>query len=389
MIEDSQQALTPQQLQAAFLQFNEASLQLSAQFDSLQQQVAHLSSELAASNAALQAQLQEKEALAQRVSSLLAVLPAGVLELDATDVITATNWAAEHLLGADLPGQQWQHVADRMLKDTSVPQEYELVGHSQLHGLRLSLQTTALPDGRGRLILLTDLSEHYRLQQQLAQHRKLAAMGEMAAGLAHQLRTPLATAILYVGHLNKPQLQDQQRLKFADKARSRLLYLEGLIADMLLFVRGDNSEKETFLIGDWLFEAVHTIQPVAEEKQVDIKLAMQLDHQTLFGDRKSLLGALVNVLENALAFSPAGSHIGIEAHLQGQRLLVTVLDAGPGIADEILEKVFTPFFTTRQEGTGLGLAIVKSVLEAHGGDITLQNQPAGGCEACIELPLKS
>ncbi|MCB6185347.1 HAMP domain-containing histidine kinase [Leeia sp. TBRC 13508] len=383
--------LSPKELQEAFQQFNLASQQLSEQFNSLQAQVVHLSSELAASNAALQAQLREKETLAQRVALLLAVLPAGVLELDAHGVITAANWAAEQFLQPDLPGKTWQSLEKTMLVPTNIPGEYELQKNAGMSSgrARLSIQHTPLPEARGSLILLTDLSSHFRLQQQLAQHKKLAAMGEMAAGLAHQLRTPLATALLYVGHLNKPVLPDVQRLKFADKAKSRLIYLEGLIADMLSFVRGDAGEKTAFHIHEWVGEAIQSILPVAEEKQVAIRLTGDAGLQAaVMGHKKGLQGALLNLLENALSFTPAGGEILVIVQLQAGSLQIKVIDQGPGISTDIADKVFTPFFTTRHEGTGLGLAIVKNMVELHGGEIALQNRhDQSGCEARIILPL--
>lgn len=382
-----QPALTPAELQQAFALFNATSVQLTQQFETLQQQVSHLSEELAASNQALQQQLSEKDALARRVSSLLAALPAGVLELDAEGVITAANWAAEQWFGPDLPSQRWLDVAVKHLRPTLSPEEWELLDGQGQHRARLAIQTTAGANGEGQILLVTDLTGHYLLQQQLEQHKKLAAMGEMAAGLAHQLRTPLATALLYVSHLGNPQLPDAQRQKFTEKTTARLHDLEGLIADMLLFVRGSNHEQEAFDAGPVLQDALATVLPHAQARSCQLNGPATLPPIPLTGSRTALQGAVINLLENAVSF--AQHTVTLEVGLQHGWLQLNISDDGPGIPPEQQSRVFEPFFTTRNEGTGLGLAIVKRVAEDHGGAVSLHSTPNQGCRFEVVLPLRA
>lgn len=108
----------------------------------------------------------------------------------------------------------------------------------------------------------------------------------------------------------------------------------------------------------------------------------------LSGSREALTGALVNLLENAMQWSPAGGHVSLLSETSGAEVWLRVRDAGPGIEPATVERMFDPFFTTRSDGTGLGLAIVRGVAEAHGGAITVQSTPGRGAEFALRLPLE-
>jgi len=141
---------------------------------------------------------------------------------------------------------------------------------------------------------------------ELARRERLSALGEMAAQVAHQIRTPLATALLYTGHLTRPQLNDVDRVRFAEKTRSRLLYLERLIQDMLLFVKGARLVATTFTLADLIEDIAHTLEPHATAKGVVLRLAEVDPEMRLTGDRQAISGALINLIENALQASPTG-----------------------------------------------------------------------------------
>ena len=238
-VPDDQQPLDPSELKA-FNMFNEMSQQLTDSYAFLENKVEQLSGELATVSAQRMQELGEKERLADRLESLLQMLPAGVLLLDENGVIIQSNPAAEDLLLAasgagTLLGQRWRNVIKRCFK----PRRDD--GHeiSLVDGRRVSLRTAAMTNERGQLILLTDLTETRALQSQLAQHERLSAMGKMVASLAHQIRTPLAAATLYAGHLNSEDLAEEHRIRFAGKLQERLHHLESQVRDMLIFARGE------------------------------------------------------------------------------------------------------------------------------------------------------
>lgn len=222
---------------------------------------------------------------------------------------------------------------------------------------------------------------------ELARRERLSALGEMAAQVAHQLRTPLATALLYAGHLARPQIKDADRIRFAEKTQARLRYLERLIQDMLLFVKGAQISGEMFPLAPLLEELMQTLEPQAVLRGVSLTVRTPTEKVLLHGDRQAIAGALINLLENALQACTSGGQVGLDVAGQGSPFAAfSVEDDGVGIPDSARERLFEPFFTTRGEGSGLGLAIVRQVADAHGGWVEWAPREAGGSRFTLYLP---
>jgi len=377
----------PKELEQAFSLFNEASAQLTGAYQELQQQVERLTGELAVANVELRRQLLEKEALSQRLSHLLAAMPAGVVVLDQRGGISEMNPAAQELLGDKLVGRMWAEVAAHALVQTVVPHEWDLVPIGGAVPRRVGISSSPLDAAGGQVLLIHDMTEAYALQRELQRHQRLSAMGEMAAGLAHQLRTPLATALLYTAHLNKPDLAEAERVRFADKVLARLRHLEHLIQDMLLFVKGEGGGQDAVLLSSLLVELQQVMEPQMAEHGLDFKVDDDSRGAAVLGSRKALTGALLNLLENAMQACPRGGRVGLKCEVgEGGQVVLRVTDSGKGIDAAIQERLFEPFYTTRNEGTGLGLAIVRGVVEAHRGTVQVKSAPGCGSEFSLRLP---
>jgi two-component system sensor histidine kinase FlrB len=253
----------------------------------------------------------------------------------------------------------------------------------------VSLSASQFDPAGGRVVLLSEVSDAYRMREQLERHQKLSAMGEMAAGLAHQLRTPLATALLYAGNLTRERLADADRQRFAEKALARLKDLERMIQDMLTFLRGAPNVREPVRLRELLNEVAQVMEPQMADKGVTLDLDLELDGAQLRGDRKALSGALLNLLENALQASAAGGLVTLAGRVQAGQAAIRVIDSGKGIAPEVQRRLFEPFFTTRSEGTGLGLAIMRSVVNAHGGEVNVMSEPGKGTTFTVLLPCEA
>ena len=236
--------------------------------------------------------------------------------------------------------------------------------------------------------LRRQFAEREALRESAQRRERLAAMGEMAARLAHQLRTPLATALLYSAQLREPNLPSDKRARFAEKTVDRLHHLERLIEDMLLFVRGTGATSEPVATADLLGEAFQTMEPQVLARGLLFELRDESAGCLLLADRQALVGALLSLIENAQQACVAGGSIRLSARVAGTELEILVTDTGSGIAAQTQERLFEPFFTTRSGGTGLGLAIVRAVAEAHGGSIGVRSVLGSGSEFMLRLPLE-
>jgi two-component system sensor histidine kinase FlrB len=349
------------ELARAFALFSKASEELSTVYSALQDQVMQLT---------------------ERLSVLMAALPAGVIVLGRDGHVVQANRAAEAMFGARLEQQAWAQLAQALV-ETESPGEFMCTGQPEPR--RLSLSASELESGEGRILLLHDVTESNAMRLAAERNERLAAMGEMVAGLAHQLRTPLSAALLYTSTLGQPELPAADRGRVAERAVERLRHLERLIRDMLLFARGDRLEPQRFDVCELLAELRHTLDPVARAGQVRFDSECRCAGQLLSGDRKALAGALTNLLENAVQAAGPGGRVTLTAERTGDTVRFEVADDGGGIDQTLQARLFEPFFTTRAEGTGLGLAIARGVARAHGGEIALES--ASGQGACFTLTL--
>ncbi|KAB2910366.1 MAG: PAS domain-containing protein [Dechloromonas sp.] len=369
------------ELQRAFAMFNQVSAELTQAYEALQARVTSLTEELAVANGELRRQFQEKEALSERLSSLLDALPAGVVLLDANAVVVALNPAAIVFFGETAVGRHWGDVARDHLEPTLT------VGEWLCGGGRVSIAESALPSAGGKILLVHDVTAAHQMKTELERNQRLAAMGEMAASLAHQLRTPLAAALLYTSNLGQPGVADDARARFSEKASGQLRRLERLIQDVLLFARGESIGRDVIEAGDLLAEAAQTVEPLMREHGLEFAVNDACQGATIVGSRKALFGALVNLLENAMQAMPGGGKICLSGNRRGDLLAIGVRDSGPGISLETQSRIFEPFFTTKGQGTGLGLAIALGVARAHGGTIDLVSEPGEGAEFVLTLPV--
>jgi two-component system, sensor histidine kinase FlrB len=234
--------------------------------------------------------------------------------------------------------------------------------------------------------LRRQFAEKEALRESVQRRERLAAMGEMAARLAHHLRTPLATALLYASQLADTALPVAERARFAGRTVERLRDLERLIEGMLQFVRGAEVRCEPVTASELLRQAFQTMEPQATARGLRLELRDESAGCQLFADRQALAGALLSLLENAVQACAAGGRIVLAATCEGAEVVFCVADTGAGIAPEARDRLFEPFFTMRSGGTGLGLAIVRMVAEAHGGSVAARKAPGAGSEFVLRLP---
>ena len=368
-------------LEQAFSLFNQMSAQLTDSYGHLEARVTELKGELAQAGVQRIQELAEKERLANRLQNLLDLLPGGVIVIDGMGVVREANPAAIDLQGQPLLGMLWQHVISRCF----APREDD--GHeiSLKDGRRLSISTRSLDAEPGQLVLLNDLTETRRLQEQLARHERLSSLGRMVASLAHQIRTPLSAAMIYASHLTEQELPVETQQRFAGRLKERLHELEHQVRDMLVFARGELPLTDRIAPGA-LFQALQNaaathLQGVAVRWQCD-----SVDGELLC-NRDTLVGALLNLVENAVQASAGRTRLKVHVYSRGNTLRLCISDNGSGMDQAALARIGEPFFTTKTTGTGLGLAVVTAVTRAHQGGVQYRSRVGRGTCAIVSLPL--
>lgn len=373
-----------QALAGAFQSFTDVSERLARTYWELERRVSGLTEELAAARSERFLELAEKARIANRLERLLAALPAGVIVVDEGGIIQETNRAACALLQRDsLVGLRWDELAREVFVEVAEG------GHDlRLNsGTWINLSVSSLGAEPGQIVLLHDVTSQRDLQDSLHRARRLSAMGEMLASLAHQVRTPLSAALLYTSQLARNDVPDTERRRFAQRAVSGLRHLESMVNDLLLFAKGGTSGDEAIELGGFVAE----LQPLIEQAvadagatwtaQVPVPLPLHIG-----GSRAALLSVFHNLVMNALQAS--ASTIELVVRADNGRVELALHDNGSGVPETVKDRLFEPFFTTRANGTGLGLAVARAIVLAHRGEIALHARPAGGTSVVIQLPLR-
>jgi len=219
--------------------------------------------------------------------------------------------------------------------------------------------------------------------------RRLAALGQFAAAIAHDIRTPLTSISLNVQILRrKLQLSDDDR-EHLDIALEELARLDRSVAEILDFAKPVKLSAEPVDVGELIETAAKGLSPVLSEKGVRLECepALAAAPLTVQGDPMRLHQVLTNLVGNAAEASAPGAHVTVRATVaDDRRVAIEVEDHGRGIGADDLPRIFEPFFTTRPDGTGLGLAICHKVIRAHGGDIRVRSTPGQGSTFTVLLP---
>jgi two-component system sensor histidine kinase FlrB len=364
------------ELQAAFLAFGSVSDQLSGAFDSLRAEVAQLRAELGEAHAG-------KEHLAGRLSALIKGLPGGVLVLDSGGEIQECNPVARELLGEPLLARSFTAVLARAAVSIGgAGEDIELCTRRFVNISRRELESG------GEVVLLTDVTESHLMQVFLTRQQRLLTLGELAAGLAHQIRTPLAAALLYASQMTLPGRLSSDLARCAERTVGSLKQLDKLVNDMLAFAHG-GAAREVVSVSALLEQVAQWLRP-ALRGGIRLTIRTQAPDLMVRASAPSLVSAVLNLATNALQAATADLDLELLARRGAHgRAQIVVSDNGPGVPAHIRGRIFEPFFTTRARGNGIGLAIVKSVVEAHQGSVSLADAAGGapaGATFIIDLP---
>jgi two-component system sensor histidine kinase FlrB len=379
----AEQQATKQELEAAFHAFNQVSEQLTDSYQRLQEKVVQLNGQLVAVPAPRPV---EPGPAADRRAYLWEMLPAAVVVLDTEGGVQEFNPAASNLLPGLISGGSWGELYSAAFVPGRSGNELQLQD-----GRRICLYERVLEPDAGRILLMVDVTGSLELQEQANRQERLATMGKMAAQLAHQIRTPLASALLDASHLSRNDLSIARRDRFASRLCTRLQHIEHQIKDMLAFARGGQGEYKLVAVAPLLEELRQLFQPQLQRRELRLDISDRTGGKVLVNaNRDALLGALANLITNAVEHGEGDVHLTLRLDVDAaDELQIRISDNGPGIPPELRERIFAPFFTTRSNGTGLGLAVVQSVVNAHGGHIEVLPTSEGGTCFQLSFPLSA
>lgn len=334
---------------------------------------------------------------------LISSLPVGLIATDNQGQIILFNRFSQEMTGlseetvlggtpAILTGfPELQEIFDFHGEQREVPEQREvqlLSGTGVSHTVQLSRLAIIDKDDRyvGTLLMMQDLSQLKRLEKDLRKSERLAALGKMAAGVAHELRNPLSSikglALL---------LQSKFGGGGKDRETATILVqeverLNRSISELLNYARPQRLQKEDVDLKGLLEKAGSLIRIDAEATGVEVSVDLPAELPLIQADEDKLKQVFLNLFLNAIQAMADGGELTISAARDGSKIRVQVTDTGCGISPEDLPRVFDPYFTTKPDGTGLGMAMSSKIIEEHGGQITLDSKEGQGTSVIVEIP---
>jgi len=244
---------------------------------------------------------------------------------------------------------------------------------------------------RARRDVEQKMAEMQAMERQLVRAGRLQSLGELTAGLAHEIRNPLASLKAATAIVADEIAETSPRRRMVVILQTEIDRLAALLERFLAFARPGKMTFARVELGGLVEHALTLVRPQADVRRVRLRLQGRDFELLVEGDADKLTQVVLNVLLNAVQFTPEGGHVEVSCRMRalahGQYAEVSILDEGPGVPAEDGERIFDPFFSTREQGTGLGLAIASRLMDEHHGSIEVHGAPGGGAEFRLRVPL--
>ncbi len=325
----------------------------------------------------------------------------GLLALDSGGMVTVSNRESQRILdardkkplgrGVNSPIREPFSDVSRALETGEIILGRSLI--AERDGRRMKLEYSITPlweegEVSGAVILMRDVGEMEDLREKVKEGEKLAALGRMAAAVAHEVRNPLSSIKGFAQFLAGRFTDGSKEKDHASVIVDEVNRLDRFVEELLTFVRPVRPHTVPTDLSTAVEEIVSLIREEASSRGVEISFSMKGDLPEVALDRDLFKRALLNILINSIdALGDQGGEITISAEEIGEGVVLRVADNGPGLPEGAGDKVFESFYSTKPEGTGLGLAVVRQVAESHGWAFELKNAPGGGAVNIITIPL--
>ena len=392
--------------------FNEVTAQLQNSYDELQGRVKKLDLELSDKNDELKKNLAEKERVKNYLNDILESQTNGVLVVDRTGNITTCNKTTgtitgikpQSCLGKSLNEvfPLYESLVAQLAKSRgeTISQDKDI---SNVNGGILHIRISASPvwDNHGgqigTILILQDMTEFRRMEELAQRNQRLREMGEMAAGIAHEIRNPLASIELFASLLKKDLEGDSEKENLVHHIRAGVQNMDRIISTLLLFAKSAQPSRQQCDINLLLTECLEGINSIIVPENINVIRKSGPGTLLANGDRELLRQVFPNLINNAIQAMPDGGELNLitkkssvhnskNGSTERQYISVIITDNGIGMSTDNLAKVFNPFFTTKDKGTGLGLAISHNIIKAHQGTIDAASEEGKGTSFTVKIP---
>jgi signal transduction histidine kinase/GAF domain-containing protein len=365
----------------------------------------------------LQRKVDEYERLKEFSENIVESINVGILAADLEDRVESWNSQIEQLSGIPRERAVGRRLAE--LFPAALMSEFDRVrGETGIHHIyKFVLKPPAGPSGNGhpgpaprreatlniaiaplvskdqerigRLVIFDDVTDRAELEQRLVQADKLSSIGLLAAGVAHEVNTPLAVISTYAQMLAKQVADDTQKSVILDKIAKQTFRASEIVNSLLNFSRTSSSSFGEVKLNRVIQETLSLLEHQLQKTGIQVHTDFDPDLGPIHGNAGKLQQVFLNLILNARDAMRTGGALEVRTWQEGSRARIEVADSGTGIAPEHLHRVYDPFFTTKpaRQGTGLGLAVTYGIIQEHGGSIEVTNRPGGGAQFRIELPL--
>ena len=396
--------------------FNEVAEQLQRSYDELQVRIKKLDLELEDKNKELEKNLVEKEEVKNYLNDILESLTNGVIVVDRSGRITTFNQTAGNLTGLKpqnclgktlkevFPFDLFENLVSRLEKnrrETAYQDQDITTPDKKIIHARVSASPVWDNHGGqiGTVLILQDRTDLRRLEEFAHRNQRLREMGEMAAGIAHEIRNPLGSIELFASLLKKDLEGDPEKAELVQHIRAGVQNMDRIISTLLLFAKSSQPSRQQCDINLLLAELLDGLDDIRVPDNIKVVREFGNEEMLANGDRELLRQVFPNLIRNAIQAMPDGGELRLQTEKalipvsgsesgKGTRefITVTVTDTGGGICANDLAKIFNPFFTTKDKGTGLGLAISHNIIKAHQGTIEAVSEEGKSTSFRVKIP---
>lgn len=324
-------------------------------------------------------------------------MPAGLITLDGGGRIVSCNSSTEELAGLSFPEMEGKQITeifpacplDRFDSDKAVLDWSIDLVRKDGKTVPVKVSSSQMKDHTGTVIgtvvTLRDMRELRKMEQQLERSRRLAALGQMATGVAHEVRNPLGTLRGFAQYFGSQAKDNSESRQYAELMMSEVDRLNQTVSGLLQFARQREPDCIRVDVCRLLEKTASLMETDFQGHHVELKIACEHGLQVT-ADPDMLLQVLLNLLKNSLSATPEGGVVRLSARQDNESMYLQVADTGQGMPESVRDRMFDPFFTTKKSGTGLGLAVSHQIVEQHDGHFEIESRVGEGTIITVILP---